>query len=169
MRYVFVFLALCGIFVSSMALREHFNTGAAPCDLNATWNCSTVNKSEFAVVSGILGMGDGKSYEGEPEPSAAAKLLGKIPISVVGIFGYLLMGVLGWLRRYKLLLAPALFAFAFSAYLTHHIEAHVLEAYCIYCVISYGLIILFTINNLGVVIRDFIVSKKTAATPVEEQ
>src|SRR5512133_3242248 len=105
MRYVFILLAICGIVVSALALREHYREDESPCSINDKWDCGIVNKSQFAVIAGV-------------------------PVATIGIAGYLLMGVLGGLRRHRLLLAMTLAGLAFSLYLTH-IEAKVLGVWCI--------------------------------------
>jgi vitamin-K-epoxide reductase (warfarin-sensitive) len=125
MKYIFVLLATLGIVVSSLALREHYRTeGDAPCSINERWDCGVVNKSPYAVVQGT-----------------------GIPVAVIGIAGYLLLGALAWRRAYSLLLAAALIGLAFSLYLAR-IEAHVLGVWCIYCVISLGDISLITLLAL---------------------
>jgi vitamin-K-epoxide reductase (warfarin-sensitive) len=130
MRYVFILLALCGIVVSSLALREHYREDQSPCSINDKWDCGIVNKSQFAVV-------------------------GKIPVAVIGVAGYLLIGVLGALRRYKLLFSAAIIGLMFSLYLTY-IEAKVLEVWCIYCVISLGIISLTTLCAMGAMITGIV-------------
>ncbi len=118
MRYVFILLALAGIIVSSLDLREHYREDTSPCSINDKWDCGIVNKSQYAVIAGI-------------------------PVAAIGIAGYLLMGVLGALKKYRLLLAATILGLAFSLYLTH-IEASVLGVWCIYCVMSLGIISFFT-------------------------
>jgi uncharacterized membrane protein len=66
-------------------------------------------------------------------------LIAGVPVAAIGIAGYLLIGVLGFLRRRGLLLGAVAAGFAFALYLTH-IEAHVLGVWCLYCVISQGII-----------------------------
>jgi len=127
MRYVLIVLALVGIAVSSLALREHYRTeGDAPCDINEKWDCGIVNKSPFAVVAGV-------------------------PVAVIGIAGYLLMGALALRRAYGWLLAPVLIGLGFSLYLAH-IEKDILGVWCVYCVISLGVISLMTLLVAGTVI-----------------
>jgi vitamin-K-epoxide reductase (warfarin-sensitive) len=126
MKYVLILLATLGIVVSALALREHYRTeGDAPCSINERWDCGIVNKSPYAVVQGT-----------------------GIPVAVLGIAGYLLIGALALRRAYRLLLAAALLGLAFSLYLAR-IEAHVLGVWCIYCVISLGDISLITLLALG--------------------
>jgi uncharacterized membrane protein len=124
MRYVLILLATLGIVVSALALREHYRTeGDSPCSINERWDCGIVNHSPYATLFGI-------------------------PVALLGIAAYLLMGVLALCRSYRLVLATALAGLAFSLYLAH-IEAHVLGVWCIYCVISLGVISLITLLALG--------------------
>ena len=124
MKHVLVLLTVLGIVVSALALREHYRTeGDAPCSINERWDCGIVNHSPYAVLAGI-------------------------PVAVLGIVGYLLMGALAWRRAYGSVLAAALVGLAFSLYLAR-IEAHVLGVWCIYCVISLGDISLITLLSLG--------------------
>jgi vitamin-K-epoxide reductase (warfarin-sensitive) len=124
MKHVLVLLTAIGIIVSALALREHYRTeGDAPCSINERWDCGIVNHSPYAVLAGI-------------------------PVAVLGILGYLLMGALAWRRAYGSVLAAALVGLAFSLYLAR-IEAHVLGVWCIYCVISLGDISLITLLTLG--------------------
>jgi vitamin-K-epoxide reductase (warfarin-sensitive) len=120
MRYLLVILAVFGIVVSSLALREHYRTeGDSPCSINERWDCGIVNHSPYALVWGV-------------------------PVAGLGMFGYLLMAILAWRRAYPVLLAVALVGLAFSLYLSR-IEAHVLGVWCIYCVISLGDMCLITL------------------------
>jgi vitamin-K-epoxide reductase (warfarin-sensitive) len=125
MKYVLVLLATLGIIASSLALREHYRTeGDSPCSINERWDCGIVNHSPYAMLAGI-------------------------PVAVLGIAGYLLIGALAWRRAFRLLLAAALIGLAFSLYLAR-IEAHVLGVWCIYCVVSLGDISLITVLALGI-------------------
>ena len=127
MRYVLVLLAVIGIVASSLALREHYRTeGFAPCDINAKWDCGIVNQSPYAMLAGV-------------------------PVAVIGIAGYLLMGALALKRAYRLLLAAAIIGLTFSLYLAH-IERDILGVWCIYCVISLGTISLISMLSLAKVL-----------------
>lgn len=124
MKYVLILLAIFGIVVSSLALREHYRTeGDSPCSINERWDCGIVNHSPYATLAGI-------------------------PVAILGIAGYLLMGALAARRAWRLLLLAALIGLAFSLYLAH-IEARVLGVWCIYCVISLADISLMTLLALG--------------------
>jgi vitamin-K-epoxide reductase (warfarin-sensitive) len=125
MKYVLILLAALGMVVS--ALREHYRTeGDSPCSINERWDCGIVNHSPYATLAGI-------------------------PVAVLGIVGYLLMGTLAWRRAYRLVLAVAVAGLAFSLYLAH-IEASILGVWCIYCVISLGIISLITLLSLATTI-----------------
>lgn len=127
MRWILVFLAVIGIVVASLALREHYRTDTSPCSINERWDCGIVNHSPYAVFAGV-------------------------PVAVIGMAGYLLLGVMAWMRAYRAMVIPVLAALAFSLYLTR-IEARVLGVYCIYCVISLGIISLLTLISIGAAVR----------------
>lgn len=135
MKYVLLILALLGIVVSSLALREHYREyGDSPCSINEHWDCGVVNHSPFAM-------------------------LGPIPVAAVGIAGYVLMGALAFLRKFRLLLVPTFAGLAFSLYLAN-IEKNILGVWCIYCVISLGIISVMSLLTLGVVVSQIV--RKTA-------
>ena len=143
MKYLLLTLAVLGIVVSSLALREHYREyGDSPCSINEHWDCGVVNHSEFAMLGSVPVIG---SIPG----------LRSIPVAVAGIIGYILMGILAFLRFYRLLLVPTFAGLAFSLYLAN-IEAHVLGVWCIYCVISLGIVSLMTLLNIGVVVAHFV-------------
>ncbi len=131
MRYVLLILAVLGVVVSSLALREHYRTyGDSPCSINEHWDCGVVNHSPYAMIAGI-------------------------PVATLGIAGYILMGALAYLRSYRLLLVPTFAGLAFSLYLAN-IEAKILGVWCIYCVISLGIISLMSLFTLGTVVRQVV-------------
>src|SRR5690349_6187566 len=122
MRWVLVLLAIIGVVVASFALREHYRTDSSPCSINDKWDCGIVNHSPYAVFAGV-------------------------PVAIIGIAGYLLLGAMAWMRAYRAMLIPVLVALAFSLYLTR-IEARILGVYCIYCVISLGIVSLLTLLTI---------------------
>jgi len=126
MRWVLILLCVLGIVAASLALREHYREDASPCSINERWDCGIVNHSPFAMFHGV-------------------------PVAVIGIAGYLLLGVLALKKAYRLMLLAALIGLGFSLYLAH-IEKDVLGVWCIYCVISLGVISLLTLLNLGTVV-----------------
>jgi uncharacterized membrane protein len=126
MRYVLVLLAVLGLVVSALALREHYRTDTSPCSINDKWDCGIVNHSPYAV-------------------------LWKVPVAAIGMTGYLLMAVISLRRSYSLLLMIVMVGLGFSLYLAH-IEAHILGVWCIYCVASLAVISLMSMLVLGNVI-----------------
>ncbi len=119
MKYALLIFAIVGITASSFALREHYRKDLSPCSINERWDCGIVNHSPYAVISGV-------------------------PVAVIGIAGYLILGILALMCTYRLMLAGALAGLAFSLYLAR-IEAHVLGVWCIYCAISLATISLITL------------------------
>ena len=136
MRYVLVVCAILGIVVSALALREHYRTDASPCSINEKWDCGIVNKSPFAMLYGI-------------------------PVAVIGIAGYLLLGFLAGLRAYAWMLPLVTGAFAFAIHLAD-VESLALGVWCIYCVISLGIITLMTLLVMGTVIAGSMRRRETA-------
>ncbi len=135
MRFVIVFLAILGIVVSSLALKVHYDDpGKEPCSINDKWDCGVVNHSPYAMI-------------------------GPVPVAAIGIAGYLLIAVLAFLRRRELLVVAVLIGLGFALYLTH-IEAHVLEVWCLYCVTSQGIIAVLALLSLVWAAR----AKKRTAT-----
>jgi uncharacterized membrane protein len=140
MRYILILLATVGIVVSALALREHYRTeDDSPCSINERWDCGIVNHSPYAVVKGT-----------------------GIPVAVLGMAGYLLMGALAWRHAYRFVLAVALAGLAYSLYLAR-IEAHVLGVWCVYCAISLGVISLITL--LALVATIFPQFRKSSVAP----
>ena len=125
MRWVLIVLAVVGIAVSSLALREHYRTDASPCSINERWDCGIVNHSPYAMLFGV-------------------------PVAVIGIAGYLLLGILAFQKAYRLMLVAALGGLGFALYLAH-IESAVLGVWCIYCAISLGVISIMSLLVLGTV------------------
>jgi uncharacterized membrane protein len=119
MKWVLIILAVIGVVIASFALREHYRTETSPCSINDRWDCGIVNHSPYAVLAGV-------------------------PVAIIGIAGYLVLGALAFRSSYRAMLVLALIGLGFSLYLTR-IEAHILGVYCIYCVISLGIISLMTL------------------------
>ncbi|MGA2571768.1 MAG: vitamin K epoxide reductase family protein [Terracidiphilus sp.] len=119
MRYLLAVLSLAGVIVAALALQTHYSTATEPCSINDRWDCGIVNHSSFSVVCGV-------------------------PVAAIGIAGYLLMGALALARRRILLLAAALGGFGFALHLSL-IEKDVLQVWCLYCVVSQGIIALIAV------------------------
>ncbi len=123
MRYVIAILAIAGIVVSALALQVHYSTETAPCRINDKWDCGVVNHSPYAVIEGV-------------------------PVAAIGIAGYLFIALLALLRRRGWVVVAVTVGLAFALYLTH-IERDVLGVWCLYCVISQGIIAAITLLALG--------------------
>jgi uncharacterized membrane protein len=128
MRWILVLLALFGIVVSALALREHYRTDASPCSINERWDCGIVNHSPYAMFHGV-------------------------PVAVIGMMGYFLLGILAARRSYAWMLPFVTVAFTFAVHLAD-VESMVLGVWCIYCVISLGIISLMTLLVIGTVIAE---------------
>jgi uncharacterized membrane protein len=123
MRYLIMLLAIAGIVISSMALRLHYSTGTAPCDINEHWDCGTVNHSSFSEFY-------------------------RVPVAAIGIAGYLLLACLSLARqRFATFLCASLgFLFAFRLSM---IEQYGLGVWCLYCAISQTIIGVILLLSLG--------------------
>ena len=71
-----------------------------------------------------------------------------VPVAAIGIAGYLVLALLALVRRRGLLFVATLFGLGFALYLTH-IEKDILQVWCLYCVISQGMIAMMTLLSLG--------------------
>ena len=123
MRYAIAVLALAGAVVSALALQVHYSTGTEPCSINERWDCGVVNHSPFAVVD-------------------------RVPVAALGIAGYIAIASLALARQRLILLLAAFIGFDFALWLTS-IEHFVLQVWCLYCVISQGIIALILLLSLG--------------------
>ena len=65
------------------------------------------------------------------------------------------MAALAFRRSYRLLLVPTFAGLSFSLYLAN-IEKNILGVWCIYCVISLGIISLMSLLTLGTVVSQFV-------------
>jgi uncharacterized membrane protein len=138
MRYIIAILAIVGVIVSGLALREHYRTEPSPCAINDQWDCGAVNHSPFAEVL-------------------------HVPVAIIGIAGYLALAALSLMRRRSLVLVAAVVGLGFALRLSY-VEAYILETWCIYCVISQTIIALITLSALGWTIAG-VLGKKRAEAP----
>ncbi len=134
MRYLILLVALAGVVVSALALRVHYSTATEPCSINERWDCGIVNHSPFAKIRNV-------------------------PVALVGILGYLMLGALAMVRLRLPLFVAAIIGFGFAFYLTL-IEKYVLQVWCFYCVISQGLIALLVLMSLGWLTQEYIILKR---------
>ena len=122
MRYVIAVLAVAGAIVSGLALQVHYSAGTSPCSINEKWDCGVVNHSSYSMVEGI-------------------------PVALIGILGFL---ALMWLALAKQRVVVTLVGgagLAFALYLAH-VERDILGVWCLYCVITLGIIAIITLLGL---------------------
>jgi len=133
MRWLIILVALAGVVAATLALREHYRTGASPCAINEKWDCGTVNKSPYAVIGGLFVETGPNAQPGFLQRKLPA--IASIPVADVGIAGYVLLALLAFKKWWHALAVASLAALGFSLYLAH-VEKDILEVWCIYCVIS---------------------------------
>ncbi len=122
MRFAITLAALAGVVVSTLALRIHYSTDTQPCSINEKWDCGVVNHSPYSEFAGL-------------------------PVAAIGNAGYLAMAVLALAGRRTIVAVLAIVGLLFALYLSH-IERDVLMVWCLYCVISQGIILLLTLLSL---------------------
>jgi uncharacterized membrane protein len=137
MRYLMAMLAIAGVVVSILALHVHYSTETQPCSINEKWDCGVVNHSPFAEIA-------------------------HIPVAAIGIAGYLALAGLAFLRQRALTFLAAEAGLGFALWLTF-IEEYVLQVWCLYCVISLGVIVLITLLSLGWLAEEYIALKRAAS------
>jgi vitamin-K-epoxide reductase (warfarin-sensitive) len=145
MRYLIAFLALAGIVVSLLALHVHYSSGTEPCDINSHWDCGTVNRSSYATVKGILWHLRASRH---PDSVTGPAPRDGFPVAAAGILGYAAILLVALMRHRWLTLLFSLGGLGCALYLST-IEAHVLEVWCLYCVISQCLIALITLLSVA--------------------
>ena len=146
LKFIF-FLSVLGILVSGYLTYVHYSSLNSICDINKTFQCSLVSKSQYSQILGI-------------------------PVSIFGLLGYTFLstisfsilkkgdikslitnnGVTNFLSP-KTLLFFSIIAVGFSAYLTYA-ELFWIKAFCVFCLISQAIILTIAIvsyqnNNLS--------------------
>jgi vitamin-K-epoxide reductase (warfarin-sensitive) len=124
-------LSLAGVIVSAISVERHYAKSATQfCDFNQKFSCDIVNRSAYSSIMGI-------------------------PVAGIGVAGYGLLLLLSslWREREETpgrLLGAAAVGLIFALYLTY-VEAYVLTAWCVLCLLSLALIAIITL--LAAVIR----------------
>ena len=153
MRWLIMLVALAGVVASALAWREHYRIGNSPCSINPMWDCGIVNKSTYAVIGGLFVDTGPDAKPGFLQRKFPA--IARIPVAVVGIFGYVLLAIIALKRWWHFLTAASIFALAFSLYLLH-VEKDILGTYCVYCVMSLVTISLITVLAVIMSIAQFV-------------
>src|SRR3954463_6279015 len=121
-----IILALAGVLVSTVVLKEHYSNETSACDINAKWDCGIVNKTPFSLFHGI-------------------------PVAMIGIIGYALIGILA--GRFPILTALAAFGGLIFALRLTYFEWKVIQVWCIYCVSSQVIIAcVFLLSTIAAVV-----------------
>jgi len=129
-------LAIAGLGISSYLTYTHWADATIVC--GGLGNCNLVNNSEYAELAGI-------------------------PVALLGALNYLTLVALAlvwlWWRPSGLawpvmaFWGLSLFGTLYSAYLTY-VELFVLEAICVYCVASAGIILACLLISTGWLLRE---------------
>ena len=109
-----IVLCILGVGVASYLSYMYYSGEHQICDINETFNCTTVHESDYAVFAGV-------------------------PVALLGVIGYLLiLGVVFYDMRYVTWISFA--GMLFSLRLTYA-EVFVIYKFCIFCLISQAIII----------------------------
>lgn len=132
------FLSLIGVAVSVYSAAHYFGiTSGGWCNVSDVLSCDIVNKSAYAQIGGI-------------------------PVSVIGLIGYLLLAIASYLKWQEQTIDRGLTQFLimgtfsgllFSLYLTS-IEAFILHAFCPTCLLSQATILLMSVFILLLYVRE---------------
>ncbi|HEX8816054.1 MAG TPA: vitamin K epoxide reductase family protein [Terriglobales bacterium] len=126
-------LALAGICVSGVSLYHHFQTTKTDfCDIGQAFNCDIVNRSIYSTLFGI-------------------------PVALIGILGYALIGALATIYRDRIdtprvMWGASVLGLGFALYLTY-VEGFILGTWCILCLSSLTMITLITILASAILAR----------------
>ena len=146
MKYLIALLAVAGIVVSSLALHVHnMDPGTAPpCAVTENFDCGKVNHSKYAVFPPQTD--DEYDDNGQFHPNKP-----HIPVAIVGIVGYSLIGIFAVWGRLRIVLELARIGFFCAAFLTY-LEAYVIHMWCIYCLWSQGIIAAILLASIAAVL-----------------
>jgi uncharacterized membrane protein len=137
-------LAVPGMLVAYYLLLYHNGVLFTTCTISDIWDCGQVS-------------GPGSPYSS----------IGPVPIALLGLSGYAAIFAAVWLREWipfidenlpELLMGLVGLAFLFSLGLTL-LEAFVIGAYCQYCIVSAGIVLVMTILT----VHYLITSRRAAA------
>jgi uncharacterized membrane protein len=140
--WFWILMAAClvGILVSAISLSNHYSSKSSFCSVSEKIDCDIVNKGPYSTIIGI-------------------------PVALLGVLGYLVFGLivikekqmakLLSFKRKEIWLYIAIIAtimFLFALYLSA-LEAFVIHAYCILCLMSQVMVLLLLIGAWIIKIR----------------
>ena len=158
MKYLIALLAVAGIFVSSRALQIHYMdpAQAPPCAVTEKWDCGTVNHGKYSVfppkTDDEFDDNTGQYHANKPH----------IPVALIGIVGYTLIGILALLGWMWTVLELARIGFFCAAFLSY-IEAFIISKWCIYCLWSQCIITAILVASVVAVVTQ---RRRRTASPV---
>jgi vitamin-K-epoxide reductase (warfarin-sensitive) len=157
MKYLIVLLAVAGIFVSVKALHVHnMPLGEAPpCAVTEKFDCGKVNHGRYSVFPPISD--DEYDENGQLHPNKP-----HIPVAIIGIVGYSLIGLVALAGRMRIVLELARVGFFCAAFLSY-LEAYVIHSWCIYCLWSQCII---AVILLASVVAVYLRRRRRAASMV---
>jgi len=109
-----IILAVLGIIVAGYLTYMYYSQDHSVCDINETFDCTSVHDSDYALLFGM-------------------------PVAIIGFIGYILI-LLFAMWNFKYVKWLALFGSLFSLRLTYA-EMFIIYKYCIFCLISQVIII----------------------------
>jgi vitamin-K-epoxide reductase (warfarin-sensitive) len=148
MKYLIALLAVAGIFVSARALHVHYMdpSQAPPCAVTEKWDCGVVNHGKYSVFFPITDDEYDENQQLHPNKP-------HIPVAIIGIVGYSLIGIFALWGRMRIVLEMARIGFFCAAFLSY-IEAFVIYKWCIYCLWSQCIIAaILVLSVVAAVIR----------------
>jgi hypothetical protein len=148
MKWLIVLLAAGGIFVSAKALHVHYmdSSEAPPCAVTEKWDCGVVNHGKYSVFPPMTDDEydeNGQYHANKPH----------IPVAIIGIVGYSLIGICALFGRIRIVLELARIGFFCAAFLSY-LEAFVIYKWCIYCLWSQCIIAaILVVSVIAVLMR----------------
>jgi uncharacterized membrane protein len=159
MKYLIALLAVAGIVVSSMALHIHYMNPAAalPCAVTEKFDCGTVNRGKYSAFPPY-------TFEDYDETGQVHAHGLHVPVALIGIAGYVLIGLCALLGRMWIVFELAQVGFFCAAFLSF-IEAYVIQKWCIYCLWSQSIMTTILVLSGVALLLQWRRQRASAATP----
>ena len=132
-------IAILAIIISVILVNAHYKEETSEfCVFGDNFDCDIVNKSPYSTIDGITHFLN--TDLGIPFPD----LYIPIPVSIISILVFATIFALSFKPKPRILKTLMILSILFALYLIY-IEAFILLAYCIYCIILDLLIVIETI------------------------